>query len=74
MIEPKRAAQVVQDVEKVFETLGQRLRDARRRHGWTQHQLAERLGCSYDMLRSIELGRARPSLRMLGKILAGLAR
>jgi transcriptional regulator with XRE-family HTH domain len=73
-MEPKAAAQVVQDIEGVYQTLGQRLREIRQRHGWTQRQLAERVGCSYDMLRSIELGRARPSLRMLGQILAELGK
>lgn len=39
---------------------GQAMRDARRRLGWTQLDLARRAGCTESLITKIETGRATP--------------
>ena len=36
------------------------MREARRRLGWTQLELAERVGCTESLITKIETGRATP--------------
>jgi transcriptional regulator with XRE-family HTH domain len=42
-------------------SVGRRLREARRRKGWTQFELARRVGCSESQIAKIETGRAEPA-------------
>jgi ribosome-binding protein aMBF1 (putative translation factor) len=39
---------------------GQAMREARRRLGWTQLALAQRVGCTESQVTKIETGRANP--------------
>jgi ribosome-binding protein aMBF1 (putative translation factor) len=39
---------------------GQAMREARRRLGWTQLELAQRVGCTESLITKIETGRAVP--------------
>src|SRR4051812_35513180 len=50
-------------------TFGTWLRTQRKEHDLTQEGLAERAGCSWEMVRKIESGAARPS-RQLAELLA----
>ena len=52
-----------------------RLRDLRATHGWSQQDLAERLGVSRQSVNAIETGRYDPSLPLAFRIaeLFGLA-
>ena len=43
---------------------GQAMRDARRRLGWTQLELAQRAGCTESLITKIETGRATPEQRL----------
>jgi ribosome-binding protein aMBF1 (putative translation factor) len=45
---------------KTKNTTGQAMRDARRRLGWTQLELARRVGCTESLITKIETGRAAP--------------
>jgi len=38
------------------------MRDARRRLGWTQLELARRVGCTESQITKIETGRANPEM------------
>jgi transcriptional regulator with XRE-family HTH domain len=51
--------------------LGKRVRSLRRRHGWTQVDMAEALGIDRSYLSEIETGKKDPSLRMLKAIADG---
>lgn len=42
---------------------GQRLRELRDERGWTQDELAERMGCSGSHISAVETGRRSPTLR-----------
>ncbi|RCH69119.1 XRE family transcriptional regulator [Streptomyces sp. SDr-06] len=42
---------------------GQRLRELRDERGWTQDELAERMGCSGTHISAVETGRRSPTLR-----------
>ncbi|MGW6598614.1 helix-turn-helix domain-containing protein [Streptomyces sp. NPDC055036] len=42
---------------------GQRLRELRDEHGWTQDELAERMGCSGTHISAVETGRRPPTPR-----------
>ena len=48
------------------------VRDARRRHGMTQRQLAQASGVPQSVVARIESGRQQPSHRVLTSVLAGL--
>ena len=48
------------NVMKTKHTAGQAMRDARRRLGWTQLELARRTGCSESQISKIESGRTTP--------------
>lgn len=45
---------------KTKNTAGQAMRDARRRLGWTQLELARRVGCTESLVTKIETGRTTP--------------
>lgn len=51
--------------------LGKRVRDLRRKSGWTQVELAELLGVDRSYLSEIETGKKDPSLRVLKTIADG---
>ena len=52
--------------------LGRALRDARKRHGLTQQQLANRAGVSQPTVSSVERGAHRVSLQVILRIMATL--
>ncbi len=52
--------------------LGRRLRELRRRHGWTQSDLAENAGLSVSYVAEIERGGRNPSLETLMNLAAAL--
>ena len=49
-----------------------RLRELRRRRGWTQEELADQTGLSADTIRRLERGKNNPSLDTITKIANGL--
>ncbi len=51
--------------------LGNRIRTLRRKGGWTQVELAERLGVDRSYLSEIETGKKDPSLRVLKTLADG---
>jgi len=54
--------------EQFFKALGIRIAQARKSHRLTQQQLAERLGIAQQTLAHYEVGRLRPSISMLSKL------
>ena len=46
---------------KTTTNVGQAMREARRRVGWTQLNLAQRVGCTESLVTKIETGRAMPA-------------
>ena len=50
------------------ETLGQVLKERRRALGFTQRELADRLGVKAGHITHLENGRRRPSLSLLGRL------
>lgn len=53
-------------------SLGDRLRDARHKKGWSLRALGERTGFSASFLSQVELGQSSPSLASLEKIAGAL--
>jgi transcriptional regulator with XRE-family HTH domain len=53
--------------------LGRAIRKLRKAHGFTQEQLAEKIGTSTPWIGHIETGRVAPNLQMLQKIARALA-
>ncbi|XEC94952.1 helix-turn-helix domain-containing protein [Paenibacillus tarimensis] len=51
-----------------YDLLAQRLRAFRKLKGFTQHELAERLGVSVAVLGSLERGTRRPEAKLLERI------
>lgn len=51
--------------------LGNRVQSLRRKHKWTQVELAERLGIDRSYLSEIETGKKDPSLRVLKALADG---
>ena len=51
--------------------LGNRVRNLRRKRGWTQVEMAEMVGVDRSYLSEIETGKKDPSLRMLKAIADG---
>lgn len=45
-----------------------RLKELRAEKGWTQAETANQSGLSLDYIRSLEIGRASPSLKMAYKL------
>lgn len=45
-----------------------RIKEMRYKKGWTQAQTAQQTGISLDYVRSLEIGRAEPSLRVANKL------
>ena len=56
----------------VDQALGQALRKLRTERGWSQSDLALRVGMNRNYLSLIELGRSSPSVRMLMRLCAAL--
>ena len=52
--------------------MNERVRALRRAHGWTQLQLAEKIGCRQSTIGSIEAGTRTASLKLLPKIAEAL--
>lgn len=55
-----------------YEQLAGRLRAFRKLKGYTQHQLAERMGVSVAVLGSLERGTRAPQVKLLEHIAAAL--
>ncbi len=51
---------------------GKRIREIRKARGWSSDKLAEKVGTAGAYIREIELGKRRPSLKMLEKIAQAL--
>lgn len=52
----RRRVPVPHDPRKVAKTVGARVAELRRRRGWTQADLGERLGCTPQWVSKIEIG------------------
>ncbi|MFS0837273.1 helix-turn-helix domain-containing protein [Paenibacillus sp. 1P03SA] len=48
--------------------MNEKLKQLRKEKGWSQMETAIKLGISIDYLRSLEIGRKTPSLKLLRKI------
>lgn len=59
---------------EVESALIQALVAARIQHGWTQQQLAERIGIKQEALARIERGKTNPTLATLGRVAAALGK
>jgi transcriptional regulator with XRE-family HTH domain len=57
-----------QDVENFLASLGDRLQQLRKTAGWTQKQLAERLGVDWSVIRNYEHGLSQPPAFALHKL------
>ena len=69
-LEPgRRTSYVRKDMLSTMATPGQLLRDARRRHGLTQQQLASRARTSQAAISRIERGLVSPSVATLAQLL-----
>lgn len=68
MKSPPPRSQVVRDAV----TLGRAIRDARKRRGWTQGELALQAAISQPTLSNIERGVGQASLASLWRLLAAL--
>ena len=55
-----RAPKKMTNAMKTKDEQGHAMRDARRRLGWTQFDLARRAGCTESQITKIETGRATP--------------
>ena len=53
-------AKQMKNIMKIKNNVGQAMRDARRRLGWTQFELARRAGCTESQITKIETGRTTP--------------
>jgi transcriptional regulator with XRE-family HTH domain len=58
--------------EDIRVRFGRRVRDLRRKHGWTQAEFAERLGLDRSYLADLERGKRNVSLRNIEVIAHGL--
>lgn len=56
------------NVPKVELLLGRRIAEARRAHGWSQSQLAERVGVTLETISRLERGATMPSITRISKI------
>lgn len=54
----------------IFQDMTNRLRVLRAERGWSQRELAERLGVSRQTVNAIETGRYEPSLRLAFRVAA----
>lgn len=60
---------LTQDLKDRLEYLGERLREARMRRGWTQKHLAESVGISVSTVKAIESGSFSTPIGMYGQVL-----
>jgi UDP-N-acetylglucosamine 1-carboxyvinyltransferase len=60
------------DPDRCTRDVGRRIAELRRHRGWTQEQLAERLGIQANNLQRIELGMQNLTLRTLVRLANGL--
>jgi len=58
--------------KKPWPTLGQRIREARQRMGWTQTELAVAVRSTQDHVSDLERDRHAPSMGMLRRLAAAL--
>lgn len=55
-------------MENIYQHIGRRVREERRRRGWTQEQLAERADSHLSFVGQLERGIKKPSLVTIKKI------
>jgi transcriptional regulator with XRE-family HTH domain len=55
-----------------LKTFGKNVREARRKQGFTQEELAEKCGLDFRQIGSIERGETNPTLQTIQKICKGL--
>lgn len=60
------------DPDRALKDVGRRLAELRRERGWTQEELAERLGLQTNNLQRIELGMQNLTVRSLVRLSNGL--
>lgn len=58
--------------EKLLRTLGERIRDARKTHGYSQEKLSELADIHVNHLRRVELGQANPTYLVLLRLATAL--
>ena len=56
------------DEEKIYESIGKRIKSLREKNGLTQEKLAELAGLSLDFIGKIEVNINKPGLKSLIKI------
>jgi len=56
----------------ICEQFGKRLRQLRTRQGWSQEELAHRVGMDVSFLSELENGRKEPCLRKIKELAQGL--
>jgi transcriptional regulator with XRE-family HTH domain len=60
------------DADRALKDVGRPVAELRRERGWTQEQLAERLGLQTNNLQRIELGMQNLTVRSLARLANGL--
>lgn len=56
----------------LYERVGWKIRSARRKKGYTQKDLAKKIGCSVSMIGGVETGTRRVTLAFLDKVATAL--
>jgi transcriptional regulator with XRE-family HTH domain len=60
------------DADRALKDVGRRIAESRRERGWTQEELAERLGIQANNLQRVELGMQNLTVRSLVRLANGL--